>query len=85
MANKGRRNARTTAWHNKRNPGRRPAPESVVTPRVALRMLAAQNLATTQAKVRTLPPGGPLEPYQPAPRRTVTLWEAATGERLRTA
>lgn len=81
MANKGRRNPRTEAWHNKRKPRRQSAPESVVTPRVALRMLAAQNLAKNQARVRTLPPGGPLQPYVPAPARRVTIWEAATGTR----
>ncbi|MEV5264784.1 hypothetical protein [Streptomyces werraensis] len=44
-------------------------------------MLEERNLRARRAQVRTIPPGGPLQPYVPAPARRVTIWEAATGTR----
>lgn len=79
---RGKRTARTAAWFNRQHPARRSAAPARQDRREILRKIEQRNLAATRAHVRTMPPGGPLEPYVPAPARARTIWEAATGTPL---
>lgn len=77
-----KRTARSTAWADQHRPTRRPTALAQPDPRDLLRQIEHRNLRAKQARIRTMPPGGPLEPYVPAPVRVRTIWEAATNTPL---